>query len=66
MKKITLDPDRLHVESFEPGQPRQPRGGTVRGHSGDCGQTHWDMETCGWTCMNECVDSGTLPCTLCV
>jgi hypothetical protein len=81
MRKLTLDPEMLRVESFAPGSEGKPAAGTVRGNSiitfnynpcgggnptPDCEDTQWEVETCGWTCMNECLESGTAPCTQCV
>jgi hypothetical protein len=57
MRKLTLDPDMLRVESFAPeagaGAPR----GTVAGHSGDLGDTDLDILTCAGSCAPDCGDA---------
>jgi len=55
MKKLTLDPEALRVESFEPRE-REACDGTVRGHEG----TWW-----GETCVTQCV-TGPCDCQLTV
>ena len=58
MKKLTLDPDLLRIESFPTSEPRALRG-TVRGHD-DTQESEWctTPETCSeppcdtkyWSC----------------
>jgi hypothetical protein len=52
MKKLTLDPQDLRVESFEPRE-HEARGGTVRGHEGT-----------GETCMMTQCGTGRCDCML--
>lgn len=76
MRKIRLDLGRLQVESFVPAPQSGTQRGTVRGNSiatinhnpcggedptPNCQDTQWEVETCGWTCKNECLVSGTGP-----
>lgn len=80
MAKLKLDPEMLRVESFVSGGGAAVLG-TVRGNSiatinynpcggedptPNCQPTNPALNTCGNTCIAECLDSGTLPCTQCV
>jgi hypothetical protein len=47
MKKLTLDPEMLHVESFAPDGERAAMHGTVAAHAGD---TDPDLPTCAGSC----------------
>lgn len=81
MRKLKLNPEMLRVESFVSGVDGAGALGTVRGNSiatinynpcggedptPNCQPTQWELETCGNTCRDECLVSGTLPCTQCV
>ncbi|HVH13057.1 MAG TPA: hypothetical protein VM759_08400 [Longimicrobium sp.] len=59
MKKLTLDPEMLLVESFTPeGDPRSSRG-TVAAHQdppGDSEDTNLDILTCAGSCPTDCAD----------
>ena len=54
MKKLTLDPEALRVETFEPRE-REARGGTVRAHN-----PTWYA---GETCVTQCA-TGPCDCVL--
>lgn len=62
MKKLTLDVDRLAVETFEPAPEALPRRGTVEGHQ----PTNPQANTCdplegtcfGYTCFRTCICTG--------
>jgi hypothetical protein len=58
MKKLTLNLDALHVESFEPVSDRERSGGTVRAHEhshdGACLPNPDDQYTRGYTCLQTC------------
>jgi len=56
MKKLRLDPDALHIESFEPDRV-EGRHGTVRPHGWsepDCRETVEPQATCYATCGPSC------------
>ncbi|HYW10400.1 MAG TPA: hypothetical protein VE871_00545 [Longimicrobium sp.] len=60
MKKLTLDPEMLAVESFAPAGVADGAPGTVRGHSYVSADTncHTDPDgyenSCGHSCINKC------------
>lgn len=57
MRKLTLDPEALRVESFRTDDPAPPAEGTVKGHALDTGlysclrtcfcPSHHNTECCG-------------------
>lgn len=76
MKKLKLDPELLHVESFTPDAGPAQSAGTVRAHSfitvnyqpcgsdapsAECVQTDWHWYTCGHSCLNKCYLSYGIP-----
>lgn len=62
MRKVTLNPDTLQVDTFEPSKPAQPPRGTVQGHWSQVGTCDAVVGTCqyGGTCGAGC---GTKGCT---
>lgn len=77
MRKLTLDPERLQVESFTPREDDVPLRGTVQAnsHVSDmvpsgccpedksmyCQPTDFAVYTCGNSCVNMCFLTGTDP-----
>lgn len=73
MRKLTLDPEMLAVETFVADEAADDGAGTVRGHSfvtvndrpcgGDdpsaqCMDTDYHVYTCGVSCINMCFHTG--------
>ena len=73
MKKLTLDPEMLHVESFAADERGYALSGTVQAHSfvsdlvpsgccepasQHCQETDYHWETCGNSCVNMCFNTG--------
>ena len=71
MKKLRLDPETLHVDSFASDDLGAPARGTVDAHSyvsneigpcsdpgsQDCPPTAYQLNTCGVSCQNACFPS---------
>lgn len=70
MRKLKLDPETLHVESFASGDAGEASRGTVRGRSyvtfepnaacgsdasQNCQPTDFHYNTCGNSCINMCL-----------
>ncbi len=60
MRKLTLHPDDLSVQSF-PTEDVEWKPGTVHGMSGTCP----DQDSCGDTCQPGCTDVDTCPAVTC-
>lgn len=60
MRKIKLDPDTLHVDTFEVAPESLPARGTVEAHKvravtyGTCWQSCRPEDTCPEGCTNTC------------
>jgi hypothetical protein len=77
MRKLKLDPETLHVESFAPRDGQAAARGTVQAQSyvtffGDmsacsepasqyCQETDFHWNTCGNSCVNMCFPTGNDP-----
>ena len=76
MRKLTLDPEMLQVESFAADDETAAERGTVRAHSfvtvdnrpcgsddpsAQCMDTDFHVYTCGNSCVNMCFLTGTDP-----
>ena len=76
MNKLKLDPELLLVESFTPEAWPKDGTGTVRGQSfvtldfrpcgsddpsAQCVQTDYHWYTCGYSCVNKCVQTAGIP-----
>lgn len=77
MRKLTLDPEMLAVESFTPDEAADDAAGTVRAHSfvtvqphqacgsgeasANCMDTDFHVYTCGNSCINHCFLTGNDP-----
>lgn len=80
MRKLTLDPEMLHVESFTPDGDAADRRATVKAHSfvtfvpgqacsepasQQCVETDFHWYTCGNSCINKCRPTGDDPSCAC-
>ncbi|HEU0301301.1 MAG TPA: hypothetical protein VFR37_17685 [Longimicrobium sp.] len=73
MRKLRLDPEMLHVESFAPRDEGGGAGGTVHANSfvsdmvpsgccepasQHCQETDYHWNTCGNSCIDMCFNTG--------
>lgn len=60
MRKVTLNPDTLRVDTFEPSAAGKPARGTVQGHWSQVGTCDAFVGTCqyGGTCGPGCATRG--------